>query len=1264
MAGNVFLRLVESRAQSSRMIRRIFVEKRPGFDTEALQLADDLRESLQLASLSGVRMLNRYDIEGLGEDEFSKAVESVFSEPQSDYVFEDDFPVSADERFFAIEFLPGQFDQRADSAAQCVQIVTHGQRPAIACAKVVVLRGSLSTADVAAAKRYLINAVDSREASFDKPATLHVPVAEPKPVAILDGFTAKDAAALAAMRKDMGLAMSQDDIVFCQKYFREEERRDPTLTEIRVLDTYWSDHCRHTTFLTRIEELEIDEGPLSAPIKAALERYRKIRTTLYAGRDKPVTLMDIATIGAKELKRLGKLDDIEESDEINAASIVVTVDVDGKDEEWLVMFKNETHNHPTEIEPFGGAATCLGGAIRDPLSGRSYVYQAMRVTGAADPRKPLSETLPGKLPQRKIVREAARGYSSYGNQIGLATGMVHEVYHPRYEAKRMEIGAVIAAAPKRNVFRGTPKSGDVILLVGGRTGRDGIGGATGSSKEHTEKALLNSAEVQKGDAPQERKLQRLFRRPEAARMIVRCNDFGAGGVSVAIGELAPGLCIDLDKVPLKYEGLDGTEIAISESQERMAVVLDKGDVDRFMSFVEEENLEGTRVAVVTDDDRLTMLWKGSRIVDISRSFLDTAGAPQTTRIRVASPDASSCPLTPALDGVRNTAERWCEVLSDLNRCSQRGLVERFDSTIGAGSVFHPFGGSEMATPPESMAAKIPLEKGDTATGTMMSYGFDPVLSTWSPYHGAYHAVVEALARIAASGGDPAKCRLTLQEYFPKTGSDPLRWGLPAAALLGALDAQLDFGTPAIGGKDSMSGSFRDMDVPPTLVAFAVCTLNLRDAISPEFKRPGSTVALLRVPVGDNKLPDAAAARKMWGELREAIVEGTVFAAHSVRSGGLAEAVAKMCFGNKLGFVASRSMHEEDFFAPMPGSIVVELSQASALPHALRIGVTSNVNSIQIGALKLDTPALREAWEKPLESIFPTKATPRDDALPTVPEPRVAPHWRKAPVSPRPKVFIPVFPGTNCEYDSARAFEDAGAEADVFVMRNATPQVVEESLAEIARRIASSQILMVPGGFSAGDEPDGSGKFAAAVLRNGRVAEAIMDLLYKRDGLVLGICNGFQVLIKLGLIQYGEIRPLRQGDATLTFNTIGRHQSKYVRTRVASNLSPWLSLAPVGSVHTVPISHGEGRLACSREVLDAMIAAGQVATQYVDQHDVPTMDPAWNPNGSLCAVEGLTSPCGRVLGKMAHSERRGRFVGLNIPGDKIEPIFAAGVRYFQ
>ncbi|MBN1403245.1 MAG: phosphoribosylformylglycinamidine synthase [Opitutales bacterium] len=1242
------------------MIRRVFVEKRPGFDIEAGQMLQDLRESLGLSALAGLRLLNRYDAEGMNEADYRAALTRVFAEPQSDYILEETFELSADEQAFAIEYLPGQFDQRADSAAQAVQIITQSQRPRIACARVIVMKGALGEEDIARVKKYLINTVDSREATMDKPDTLIVPVAEPQPVASINGFISMNADALDALRKSMGLAMSADDIIFCQNYFRYEEGRDPTLTEIKVLDTYWSDHCRHTTFMTNLEELGIDKGELSAPILAAWEQYRSVRKGL--GRDeRPVTLMDIATIGAKELKKRGLLEDIEESEEINAASIVVTVDVDGQDEEWLVMFKNETHNHPTEIEPFGGAATCLGGAIRDPLSGRSYVYQAMRVTGAADPRKPLSETLPGKLPQVKITRDAARGYSSYGNQIGLATGMVHEVYHPRYEAKRMEIGAVVGAAPRENVYRGEPQAGDVVLLVGGRTGRDGIGGATGSSKEHNEHALANSAEVQKGDAPAERKLQRLFRRSEAAKMIVRCNDFGAGGVSVAIGELAPGLHIYVDRVPRKYEGLDGTELAISESQERMAIVLRKGDVDAFMAFVAEENLEGTLVADVTDTNRLVMEWRGQRIVDVSRAFLDTAGAPQSATVRIAAPTKEDCPLCAAKVS-EPLSERLENVLSELNRCSQRGMIERFDSTIGAGSVLHPFGGANLATPPEAMVAKIPLLKGETKTGTMMSYGFDPFVSAWSPFHGATYAVLESLARIAASGGEVAKCRLTFQEYFPKVAGDPYRWGLPMAALLGALDAQLKFGTAAIGGKDSMSGSFKDMDVPPTLVSFAVCTLKLDNVITPEFKKAGSAVALLRVPTCADLTPDLDAAAAIYAQLHKAVIEGKVLSAHSVKSGGIAEAVAKMGFGNGIGFESS--ITKDELFAPLMGSIVVELAYADALPEAERIGTSIAEPVIKAAGECASLADLRKAWEEPLEHVFPTLAKAAKYALPNIPAPMNSPRPRKGSPVAKPRVFIPVFPGTNCEYDSARAFEQAGASVDICVLRNMSAREVEDSLSDMAKRIGNSQILMMPGGFSAGDEPDGSGKFAAAVMRNSAISKAIMDLVSKRDGLVLGICNGFQVLIKLGLIQYGEIRDLAPGDATLTFNTIGRHQSRYIRTKVTSGISPWLSKTPMGSVHTIPISHGEGRVACSEASLKSMVANGQVAFQYVDANGSPSMDIEWNPNGSLCAIEGLCSPCGRVLGKMGHSERRGPYVGLNVAGDKVQPIFDAGVEYFM
>lgn len=1224
-------------------------------------MCQDLQETLGIEALEGVRMLNRYDVDDVTEEVFEQAVRLIFSEPQSDIVYLEDFTTKPAETAFAVEYLPGQYDQRADSAAQCIQIIAQGQRPAIACARVYIIKGDVSDADIRRIKDYLINAVDSREASMAKPETLHAVLPEPGPTPSLDGFRGLDAAGLSRLSSDLGLAMSQADLLFCQNYYKEEGR-DPTITEIRVLDTYWSDHCRHTTFLTRLEKVEIEDSPLTAPVRQAWEEYQGARQQLYAGKDRPVTLMDIATIGMKALRKAGKLDDLEVSEEINAASIIVPVEVNGHTEEWLVMFKNETHNHPTEIEPFGGAATCLGGAIRDPLSGRAYVYQAMRVTGSGDPRQPFHETLPGKLPQRKITREAARGYSSYGNQIGLATGLVHEIYHPGYIAKRMEVGAVIGAAPRSNVIRGNPQPGDVVVLVGGRTGRDGIGGATGSSKQHDHNALENSAEVQKGDPPQERKLQRLFRNPEAARLIVRCNDFGAGGISVAIGEIAPSLHIHLDRVPKKYEGLDGTELAISESQERMAVVLRPESVDRFLQLAAEENLEATPVADVTDTGRLVMEWRGQRIVDVARSFLDTAGAPQTASAIIRAPKDGLSPLARlAVESADSAEARWKSLLSDLNRASQRGLIERFDSTIGGLTVTHPFGGKHLATPPECMAAMVPVLEGESRTATLMSFGFNPEISSWSPFHGASYAIVEAIARIMAGGGNRERTRLTLQEYFPKIGGDPARWGMPAAALLGALKAQFEFETAAIGGKDSMSGSFNDLHVPPTLVAFAVCPLPADQVLTPEFKQTGSRVVWLPHRWKEDFTPDFASLKQNWAAFSQAAARGEVLAAHSVRSGGLAEALARMAFGNRVGLEVTASLSDADLYGPGYGGIVVELREDAQL-RADEIGRTIAEPQIRLQGESIDVVALQKAWEEPLEQVFATKA-PEPDFPALELSFQGKPKKRRSPRIAKPRVFIPVFPGSNCEFDSSRAFSRAGAETDVFVFRNVRPEDVNQSLSEMARRISECQILMVPGGFSAGDEPDGSGKFAATVFRNERIADAVMSLLRDRDGLILGVCNGFQALIKLGLLQYGEIRHLQPGDATLTFNNIGRHQSKYVRTKVVSTLSPWLSRTPLGSTHTVAVSHGEGRLHASSGVIRKLAQAGQIATQYVDDEGRPSNSIEFNPNGSICAIEGLTSPCGRIFGKMAHSERCGPYVGINVCGNKEEPIFQAGVEYF-
>ena len=1246
-------------------MKRIFVEKKAAFREHTKAVLQDLRESLGLSGAEDLRIAQRYDIDGLSEEDFRKTLPTIFAEPQVDDVFEDALPCGADDKVFAVEYLPGQFDQRADSAAQCVQMLTRKERPLIASALVYVIRGNVSDEDLARVKAYLINPVDSREASLEVPETLRRGVPAPEPIPRLEDFSRKTPEELSALRRELGLAMSDADLAFVQKYFRDEERRGPTLTEIRVLDTYWSDHCRHTTFLTRLNRVSFDDSPLLAPVEKAWERYLALRREL--GReDKTVCLMDVALLAMRELKKQGKLDDLEVSEEINAASIVVPVTVDGKTEDWLVMFKNETHNHPTEIEPFGGAATCLGGAIRDPLSGRSYVYQAMRVTGAADPRAPFSKTLSGKLPQRKIVRGAAQGYSSYGNQIGLATGTVHEIYHPGYVAKRLEIGAVIAAGPKKNVVRGTPVPGDVIVLVGGRTGRDGIGGATGSSKEHTEHALENSAEVQKGDAPTERKLQRLFRDPDVARLIKRCNDFGAGGVSVAVGELAPSLDIRLDRVPRKYEGLNGTELAISESQERMAVVLDPADFEKFRAAADRENLESTPIADVTDSGRLRMFWQGEAIVDLRRAFLDTNGATQETDARVCAPDPAKNPLLPKPLLGNDAAKTWLNVVGSLRCCGQRGLVERFDASIGAGTVLHPFGGKTQTTPIEAMAAKIPVLEGETDDCTLMSFGFDPELSSWSPAHGAAFAVVDSVARLVAAGGDPAKARLTLQEYFEKLGGDPARWGKPLAALLGAFTAQLELGNGAVGGKDSMSGSFKNLDVPPTLVSFAVVPAKASGVISPELKRAGTKIVRVPAKYAEDRMPDWADLRGKLAAVHRLVASGRVLSARTVRAGGLAAALAEMAFGNGIG-VALDAAPDAKFFVPEYGAWVLEIPADEALDGLEHetLGRTQEKEEISWNGGSVSLAALREAWEAPLEAVFPTRAAPAD----TAPAPQVfscaaraVPAHAKIRVA-KPRVFIPVFPGSNCEYDTARAFREAGAEPEIFVVRNLTTAAVEESLRAIAEKISQAQILMIPGGFSAGDEPDGSGKFIASVFKNPAVRDATNALIKERDGLILGICNGFQALIKLGLVPFGEIRDMDASCPTLFRNRIGRHISRYVHTRVASVKSPWLSNVNVGDVFTIPASHGEGNFTATPETVARLAANGQIAFQYCDAAGTPSYDIACNPNGSYQAIEGILSPDGRVLGKMGHSERRGNDVGKNIPGNKNQPIFAAGVAYF-
>lgn len=1255
-------------------VRRIYVEKKKGFDVEAHGLYRDLKENLNLGGLKSVRIINRYDMEGISENEYSAARSIIFSEPPVDNVYDENIEIDKSSRIIAIEYLPGQYDQRADSASQCVQILTEGERPEIKVAKLIVLEGDVSDDEYNKVMEYCINPVECQEAGLEKPSTLDVDVVIPEDVKVLDGFIKMQDRELEGFMSEMGLAMSFEDLKFCQAYFRDTEKRDPTFTEIRVIDTYWSDHCRHTTFLTEIRDVEIEKGRYSDAVSTAYKDYIESREYVYKDRNKDLCLMDIATIAMKEFKKRGMLEDLDVSDEINACSIVVNVDVDGENQEWLVMFKNETHNHPTEIEPFGGAATCLGGAIRDPLSGRSYVYQAMRVTGSGNPRTSVKDTIPGKLPQRKITTGAAAGYSSYGNQIGLATGMVAEVYDDGFVAKRMEIGAVIGAAPKANVVREKPKAGDVIILLGGRTGRDGCGGATGSSKEHTEESLLTcGAEVQKGNPPTERKIQRLFRNPAVSAMIKRCNDFGAGGVSVAIGELAEGLEINLDSVPKKYEGLDGTELAISESQERMAVVVSRENVQAFIDLAREENLEATEAAIVTEAERLRMAWRGKTIVDISREFLNTNGVKQNTSVKVSSPDenANYFKALPEESGssLDDLESAWLNNLKRLNVCSQKGLVERFDGTIGAGSVLMPFGGAYQLSPSEGMAARIPVLKGETNTGTLMTFGYNPSIGIWSPFHGALYAVVEAVSKIVAMGGRYDSVRLTLQEYFEKLGKDPVKWGKPFSALLGAYYAQKKLGIPAIGGKDSMSGTFKDMTVPPTLVAFAVDTVNVNNVVSVEFKKPGSVVVLVGLDRDENEIPDFEQLKKNYTAVNKLIGSGRVLASSVIKSGGIAEAVSKMCFGNMIGFEFCGEFGSVDLFKPDYGSIVLELPGDCDIKKELAgikykvLGFTQQNTSVKVNGMAISLDTMLKSWEKTLEKVFPTRADEISG------EPTKYSYDRQSGLSPtiksaKPRIFIPVFPGTNCEYDTARRFELAGGIADVFVIKNLTSKEIEQSIDVMVKKMENSQIIMLPGGFSGGDEPDGSGKFIATAFRNPFVKEAVMKLLKQRDGLMLGICNGFQALIKLGLVPYGEIRDLEEDSPTLTFNTIGRHASCMVNTRIASTLSPWFSNVKTGDMHTIAISHGEGRFVANREVLETMAGNGQIATQYVDLNGNPTYDIRFNPNGSVEAIEGITSPDGRVLGKMGHSERIGNNVVKNVPGDKDQKIFEAGVQYFK
>ena len=1237
-------------------VRRIFVEKKKGFDVEAQHLFHDLKENLNMAALEGVRIVQRYDVQGVSDEAFAAARTSIFSEPPVDLVYDESFPLPEGARYFITAFLPGQYDQRADSAAECVQLLTQQARPVVSAARLIILEGKLTDEEVSAVKKYYINPVEAHEVSAEKPESLEIHADSPADVPVVTGFTQMDEEKLSALLKEYGFAMDKDDLLFCRNYFRDTEHRDPTLTELRMIDTYWSDHCRHTTFLTEITDIDAKGAPQR--MLEALADYKDARTVLYQGKDKTLCLMDLGTIAAKKLKAEGYLERLDKSEEINACSIEVEVEVDGKKEPWLIMFKNETHNHPTEIEPFGGAATCLGGAIRDPLSGRSYVYQAMRVTGSGDPRKTLSETLPGKLMQRKISTGAAAGYSSYGNQIGLATGQVTEIYDEGYVAKRMEIGAVIAAAPKKNVVRLRPEPEDVIILLGGRTGRDGCGGATGSSKAHDDHSLEScGAEVQKGNAPVERKLQRLFRKEEAAQLIKRCNDFGAGGVSVAVGELADGLFIDLDTVPKKYEGLDGTELAISESQERMAVVIAAKDDARFMELAHEENLEATRVAFVTEEARLKMQWRGNLICDISREFLNTNGAAKHTTVSVSAPEA---PQYFAKETPKDIKETWLSMLSGLNVCSQKGLVERFDASIGRGTVLMPFGGQHQLTPEVVMAAKVPVP-GETDTATLMSFGYQPSLFRESPFDGAVYAVLESLAKIVAAGGDRKDVYLTFQEYFARPGSDPKRWGMPFAALLGAYRAQTALNIAAIGGKDSMSGSFNDLDVPPTLVSFAVAPASAKSIVSGALKSADSALWLIAPEKNADGLPDFCDAKAKYDYVHELIMAGKVRASYTVGEGGIAAAISKLAFGNKIGAALSEEAVNR-LFVPDLGAIILETAQDEAI-EGIKLGVTTEKAAITAGDATLTIAEMLPLWQAPLEGVFPTKAEPAKGEIPAFTGKNAPIITAKAKIA-QPRVFIPVFPGTNCEYDSEKAFRDAGAVCDIFVLKNLTPQDITDSVQEIVKRIKNSQIIMLPGGFSAGDEPEGSGKFIATVFRNPAIREAVTELLEQRDGLMLGICNGFQALIKLGLLPYGKICDLESDSPTLTYNSIGRHVSQMVYTRVASNLSPWLSMSEIGDIHTIPVSHGEGRFVASEEWVRRLAENGQIATQYVDLSGKPAAETPYNPNGSICAIEGITSPDGRILGKMAHSERKGNQVAKNIIGTQEQKLFLSGVKYFS
>ena len=1248
-------------------VRRVYVEKKPDFAVQAKEIRHEIRHYLGITGVTGVRVLIRYDVENVSDESFEKACSGVFAEPPVDMLYKEDFPKTDTDRVFSVEYLPGQYDQRADSAGQCIQFIKEDEMPVVQTATTYVIEGQVTEEEFTVIKNHCINPVDSRETGMEKPDTLVTVFDEPEDVKIFEGSKDMAEEELKALYDSLGLAMTFKDFLHIQNYYKGEENRDPSMTEIRVLDTYWSDHCRHTTFSTELKNVSFGDGDYRKPIEKTYQDYLNTHSEIFAGReDKFICLMDLALMAMRKLKKEGKLQDQEKSDEINACSIVVPIKVDGIEEEWLINFKNETHNHPTEIEPFGGAATCLGGAIRDPLSGRTYVYQAMRVTGAADPTVSVKDTLKGKLPQKKLVRGAAKGYSSYGNQIGLATGTVKEIYHPDYVAKRMEIGAVLGAAPRRAVIRENSDPGDIIILLGGRTGRDGCGGATGSSKVHTEESIETcGAEVQKGNPPTERKIQRLFRREEVSRLIKKCNDFGAGGVSVAIGELAPGLRVDLDKVPKKYAGLDGTEIAISESQERMAVVVDPKDVSQFMAYAKEENLEATEVAVVTESPRLVLVWRGKEIVNISRAFLDTNGAHQETDVEVEIPSAKDSLFV--RKEVGDVREKWLNTLRDLNVCSQKGLVEMFDGSIGAGSVFMPHGGMYQMTETQAMVAKVPVMKGHTDSVSMMSFGFDPYLSSWSPYHGAVYAVVESVSKIVAAGGDYSKIRFTFQEYFRRMTEDPKRWSQPFAALLGAYSAQMGFGLPSIGGKDSMSGTFQDIDVPPTLVSFAVDMAVEKDIITPELKKAGNKLVWMRIEKDSYDLPVYEQLMDQYGKFTDDIHSGKIVSAYALDRHGIAAAVSKMAFGNRLGVKLEHNLDPRDAFAPAFGDLIAEVPADKvgelSITYTL-IGEVTGLQSITYGNMEIGMEEAIEAWTAPLEKVFATKSSsdskePVEEKLFRTSDVHICSHKIA-----QPTVFIPVFPGTNCEYDSRKAFERAGAKVITKVFKNLDASGIRESVEEFEKAISQAQMIMFPGGFSAGDEPDGSAKFFATAFQNAKIKEAVEKLLKERDGLALGICNGFQALIKLGLVPYGTIQGQTEDSPTLTYNTIGRHVSKMVYTKVVTNKSPWLQEAQLGGVYTNPASHGEGRFVASDEWLDKLFANGQVATQYCDPQGRISMDEEWNVNGSYRAIEGITSPDGRVLGKMAHSERRDDSVAINIYGEQDLKIFESGVKYFK